>query len=121
MRFLIVLGVVGCGVQAGDSAQVCAETTGTIYGTVLEAWRAEAPTPAANARLQIEGEDQQPIDVIADEAGAYSIDLQPGNWSLSATSADEYCMSMEDTLVSLSACQLAEVDVSLTDCVLKGR
>ena len=122
MRVVFVVGLMGCGgVSGDDSASACSESTGSVYGTVLEDWTEGAPTPAPDARLQIAGADQEPIEVIADDAGEYTIDLTPGEWQISATSADGYCMTHDAVVVTLSACQASEADVSLTDCVLTGR
>ncbi|MEE2750140.1 MAG: hypothetical protein VX519_01815 [Myxococcota bacterium] len=121
-----LLGLLGCAGSGGEDTAVvaCNSAAGTLEGVVYEdfSWNepepGEEPVLVGHARVQISQSDVEPFTAMADADGYYSVDLQAGVWSIYATDSVESCVSEWGLSVEVVACETAELDVALIDCLL---
>jgi len=118
--------LLGCAVSDGEDTAVvvCSSVAGTLEGLVYEdySWNepepGEDPTAVGHARIQISQSDVEPFTAMADADGHYSVDLQAGVWNIYATDSMESCVSEMGLSVEVVACETAQLDVGLIDCLL---
>ena len=104
----------------GDTADDCASSEGTISGVVYEdyTWDELEIAPAGFAKIYVQRGSEDPITVLTDDQGQYSMTLEADTWELDVYTSEETCLSMESYELKLRACQDRSLDLLIETCFL---
>jgi len=109
----------GSGADTSSTGSDCQQDTGTLTGSVKipkSVTLTEQDQPAPGAIVVVKQAGDTPFQIMADEFGVYSVELQAGEWSIEGQDDTQQCYSMEPSAVTVTECQETAQDLMLDNC-----
>ena len=107
----------GTSTAATTTTGACSSTTGSLEGRVhryaLPGDPASSPAVSAIVYLRRTA-TETPLQAMADETGAYAVELEAGAWLVGGE--QQNCSSSSDATASVVACATTTLDVVLDAC-----
>jgi hypothetical protein len=102
--------------EATSTGTPCQSPTGTLEGTVYLFMIGGQKAPRALVSLRRTPQDT-PLHAMADDAGDYSVPIEPGDWIVGGDTETGDCTTFMPATVTIVACETTPHDVVLEACV----